>query len=318
MPENRDDAAIVATYLQGQVFELNSLPIVASGSRPMHPVAKEAARTRTGTSPIFFVPVKVLSGQVMLVTQTCDLQARRTERGQSLAHVAPIVELADDTLRNAQRDMRPNYVAVPWLGETWFADMDQMAPVDRGAWPPRSSAQRHLKATGGTSRIGSGVTFPRPALPDEVLRALQPLQRVADSSHEATKRVLAAVPQIRVFATPSYNEAPPWSLRVTLLVGEEWSTDAEPTSFRDTGKQLPDITTPMVELFDSAEPAAAGQLATLWGRFCSHLHERLLKDLEKRSSGMVRDIIVDFQVSLTPAEIDESDVLDFGHYSLDD
>ena len=72
----------------------------------------------------------------------------------------------------------------------------------------------------------------------------------------------------------------------------------------------------MTEVFDAAEPMSAGQLLTLWGRLCSHLRERLLTDLNKRSSGLVTDVAVGFQTALTPTEIDTSDVLDFGHYSL--
>lgn len=317
MTDARDDATVVATFLQGQVFDLPALPILGSGARSMHPLARQAAAARRGDSPTFIVAVRVRSGKVMLVTQTCDLQARRTERGQTLAHVAPVVELTGDTLRNAQRDARPNYVAVPWLGETWFADMDQMAPVDRGVL---------VEATAGPGPTGVdrrdlayrlGRYFSRPALPDEVLEALRPLQRVADANHPDTQRVLAAVQQIRVLPAPDYNSPGPWALKVLLVVDEAWAADAEPAAVRQTGKQLPDITALMTELFDSAEPTSLASLATLWGRLCGHLRERVLRGVTERSSGLVTDVTVAFQTALTPSEIDESDVLDFGHYSLD-
>ena len=317
MTDARDDATVVATFLQGQVFDLVSLPVVGSGARSMHPVAKQAAASRTGTSPTFLVPVKVASGRVMLVTQTCDLQTRRTERGQTLAHVAPVVELDGDTLRNALRDARPNYVAVPWLGETWFADMDQMAPVDRGVLAEANVGPSPTEDHRRELACRLGRYFSRPALPDEVLDALRPLQNIAEANHPATKQVLDAVAQIRVFASPDYNSSGPWSLRVALIVNEAWADDVEPAPFRDTGKQLPDITRPMTEVFEAAEPSSLAELATLWGRLCSHLRERLMKDLAKRSSGLVKDVTVGFQTALTPAEIDDSDVLDFGHYSLD-
>lgn len=254
----------------------------------------------------------------MLVTQTCDLQARRTERGQTLAHVAPLVELDGDNLRNAKRDARPNYVACPWLGEAWFADMDQMAPVDRGVLAEAAVGPAPTKGDRRDLAYRLGRYFSRPALPDEVLEALRPLQRVAEASHTATQRVLAAVHQIRVFADPDYNSAGPWALRVMLVVDEAWAPDVEPSDFRQTGKQLPDLAQPMTDLFDSAEPTAAGELVTLWGRLCTHLRERLLKDLNKRSAGLITDVAVGFQTALTPTEIDTSDVLDFGHYSLDE
>lgn len=318
MADERDDATVVARFLQGQVFDLPALPIVASGTRSMHPVAKEAAASRAGTSPTFIAPVRVKSSKVMLVTQTCDLQARRTKRGQTLAHVAPLVELDGDNLRNANRDARPNFVACPWLGETWFADMDQMAPVDRGVLAEAVVGPSPTEDDRRDLAYRLGRYFSRPALPDEVLEALRPLQRVAEASHTATQRVLAAVHQIRVFANPDYNSAGPWALRVMLVVDEAWAPDVEPSDFRQTGKQVPDLAQPMIELFDSAEPTAAGELVTLWGRLCSHLRERLLKGLDERSAGLVTDVAVGFQTALTPTEIDTSDVLDFGHYSLDE
>lgn len=317
MTDARDDATLVARFLQGQVFDLPALPIVASDARSMHPLAREAAARRSGTSPTFIVAVRVGSGKVMLLTQTCDLQARRTERGQTLAHVAPIVELEGETLRNAQRDARPNYVACPWLGDAWFADMDQMAPVDRGVLASATVGPAPTEDHRRDLAFRLGRYFSRPALPDEVLEALRPLQKIAEANHAATKRVRDAVHEIRVFAEPDYNSQGPWSLKVVLVVDGAWAPDVEPAEFRQTGKHLPDITQPMTELFDSAEPSSVASLVTLWGRFCAHLRARLLKDLNKRSGGLVADVAVGFQTALTPVDFGESDVLDFGHYSLD-
>lgn len=317
MTEPRDDATVVATFLQGQIFELGALPLLGSGDRSMHPVAKQAAASRAGTSPTFLVPVKVTSGLVMLVTQTCDLQTRRTQRGQSLAHAAPVVELDGDTLRNASQDARPNFIPVPWLGDTWFADLDQMAAVDRGVLVAATAGPRPTEEHRRDLAYRLGRYFSRPALPDEVLEALRPLQKVADANHPATKLVLEAVTQIRVFPSPNYSSPGPWSLRIALLVDEAWAVDLEPAPFRETGQQLQDLTVPMAELFAAAEPSSLAQVATLWGRLCDHLRARIMKDVGQRSSGLVKDVTVGFQTSLTPAELEDSDVLDFGHYSLD-
>lgn len=74
----------------------------------------------------------------------------------------------------------------------------------------------------------------------------------------------------------------------------------------------------MVELFDRAEPLERGQVLTLWGRLCDQLRARLTHELAERSAGKVTDVLVDVASSLTPADLASSDVLDFGHYSLDD
>ncbi len=318
MADTSDDAAVVAAYLQGQVFELKSLPVLGSRTRSMHPVAKAAAGTKAGTSPTLLVPVKVASGRVMLVTQTCDLQARRTERGQTLAHVAPVVELAGENLRNARRDSRPNYIAIPWLGDSWFADMDQMAPVDRGVLAEATVGPRPSKSHRRDLAYRLGRYFSRPALPDEVLAALKPLQKFAEARHAATDRVRSAVAQVRVSPSPDFDNDGPWSLRVTFVVDQEWLSDVEPEPFRETGNQFQDVTVPMVKLFDNAELLERGQLLTLWGRLCDQLRERLTHELAERSGGKVTDVLFEVVSSLTPADLASSDVLDFGHYSLDD
>lgn len=210
MADTSDDAAVVATYLQGQIFELNSLPVLGSRTRSMHPVAKLVAEKTAGTSSTLLVPVKVASGRVMLVTQTCDLQARRTERGQTLVHVAPVVELEGENLRNAHRDARPNYVAVPWLGDFLFADIDQMAAVDRGVLVEAPAGPRPSESDRRNLAYRLGRYFSRPALPDEVLAALKPLQKFAEAKHFATGRVRDAVAQIRVSPNPDFaKDGPP-------------------------------------------------------------------------------------------------------------
>lgn len=107
-------------------------------------------------------------------------------------------------------------------------------------------------------------------------------------------------------------------MRVTLVVDEEWLSDVEPEPFRETGKQFQDVTDPMTEIFDRAEPFERGQLLTLWGRLCDQLRERLTDKLAERAAGKCTDVFVDVVSSLTPADIASSDILDFGHYSLDD
>lgn len=318
MADTSDDAAVVATYLQGQVFELNSLPVLGSRTRSMHPVAKLVAEKTAGTSSTLLVPVKIASGRVMLVTQTCDLQTRRTERGQTLVHVAPVVELEGENLRNARRDARPNYIAVPWLGGSLFADMDQMAAVDRGVLVEAPTGPRPSESDRRDLAYRLGRYFSRPALPDEVLDVLKPLQKFAEAKHFATRRVRDAVAQVRVFPNPDFAKDGPWSLRVTLVVDAEWLSDVDPKPFRETGKQFQDVTEPMTEIFDRAEPSERGQLLTLWGRLCKQLRERLTDKLRERAAGKYSDVLVDVVSSLTPADLASSDVLDFGNYSLDD
>ncbi|MFV0457401.1 MAG: hypothetical protein ACK5MT_01315 [Actinomycetales bacterium] len=113
----------------------------------------------------------------MLVTQTCDLQERRTARGQVLARVAPVVRLEGETLREARRDGRPNFVPVPWADEFAFADLDQMAVVDRGVLAEATPGARPAESERRDLSYRLGRYFSRAALPDEVQKALRPMQR---------------------------------------------------------------------------------------------------------------------------------------------
>lgn len=318
MSEPNDDAKHVSELLQGQIFEIPSLPILGSRARSMHPDLQQAATIRPGGSKSLVVPVRVATGKVMLVTQSCDLQERRTARGQVLAHVAPVVRLEDDTLREARRDGRPNFVPVPWVDDVSFADLDQMAVVDRGVLAEATPGARPAEPARRDLAYRLGRYFSRAALPDEVQKALRPMQKIADARHDATVRVRDAVVQIRVASTPEYDDPGPWALRVLLVVDDDWYPDTEPTPFRQTGKNLQDVTGPLVEHHDRAEVGEAGIVVTLWGRFAEHVRARLIDGLEMRSDGMVSDVTVAIVTALTPAEFDGSDVLDFGHLSLDE
>lgn len=112
--------------------------------------------------------------------------------GRALAHVAPIVTLKGSLLADAARDTRPNYIPAPWFADDAFADLDQMTAVDRSVLAtipllasPEEDQRRHL-----AYRLGRYLS--RAALPDNVNRALSPLQKVAEANHPAVKRALGS------------------------------------------------------------------------------------------------------------------------------
>lgn len=310
----------ISKLRQGQVLELPAVPILSTRSDPLHPAAIAAASRLKGVVPAglapILVPVAVQTRRVIVVTQTCDLQSRKTLTGRNLAHVAPIVTLTGGLLSDASTDTRPNFIPIPWAGTDAFADLDAMAAIDRGLLAraqvgsaPPESARRPL-----AYRLGR--YFARPALPDEVVNALRPLQRVADAQHTDLLRVLDAVLEIRVSSDPGYESAGPISLTVILMVDSEWYPDAPPETFRETGKQTHQTATAMVQVFDSGNDAQSGALVTLWQRFRSQVEEKLNSNLSERSDGLVSEVAVVVATALSPSEIEASDVLDFGHLSL--
>jgi hypothetical protein len=312
-------AQIVGQLLQGQVLELPALPILSTRSGPLHPaaqaiVSENSVASAHGLAPIL-VPVAVASGRVMVVSQTCDLQARKTSSGRVLAHVAPLVSLTARAQEDASKDSRPNLIPVPWAGDQ-FADLDQMAAVDRGLLARATVGPAPPENERRSLAYRLGRYFARAALPDEVVQALQPLQRVADPRHEALRRVLDAVLQIRVFSEPPYDGEGPYDLCVVLIVDAEWYPDAPPGKFRDTGKELHSTASAMAEVYDSADDPSGGALVVLWQRFAGQLGERLESGLETRSEGAVKSVSFTVDTALTPGQFDDSDALDFGHLSL--
>jgi hypothetical protein len=253
----------------------------------------------------------------MIVTQTCDLQARKTAQGRVLALVAPLVSLTGSLRDEAASDTRPNLIPVPWAGDV-FADLDQIAPVDRGLLARANAVSAPTESQRRPLAFRLGRYFSRAALPDLVVKALKPLQRVADPRHADLRRVLEVVHEIRVSADPAYDRPGPYSLAVVLVVDQDWYPDAPPGPFRDTGKELHDTAKAMVEVFDSANDPSGGALVTLWQRFLSQLTRRLETGLAERSEGTVNSIAMSVAVALTPGQIADSDVLDFGHLSLAD
>lgn len=318
MDEIADFAQLVGELCQGSIVELAALPMMGTRDGGLHSVtAKVKARgDSAGTSPRFVAAVEVLSRRVMVVTQTCDLQPQRTRAGRSLVHVAPLIELADSVLRDAQRDSRPNYVPATWLGRNQFADLDQMASIDRGilAVAPRIARPAESERRGLSYRLGR--YFSRPALPDDAVLALRPMQTVATAKHSAVRAVLAAIEQIRITPDRGYDQTGPYVLQVTLVVDSDWLPEAEPIAFRETGNELHQIAEPLVTLVSGAVDSDSGKIVTLWARLCRELARRLNDSVDERSNGTVCGVEVDVITSMTPAFLDESDVLDLGHLSL--
>lgn len=310
-------ALAVAGLVQGQVLAMSALPVLIPRVEALHPRAREVLRATRGESSQVAAPMRIPSGLAMIVTQTCDLQLHRTRAGRVLSHVAPVVQLDGPIARDASRDTKPNYVPIPWLGNTYFADLDQIALIDRGLL---ARATPGAVPSGPQSRdlaYRLGRYFSRAAIPNNVVRVLQPLQVISKAKNNAVQRLLSSVTQVRVTSDPPFDQPPPYRLRITLLVDEDSYPDAAPAPYGRAEAELHRIAQPLVEMLDRAEDAEAGQVVTLWARVADHISARLTSSLV-RGNGDVVGIDVWVATALTANEYANSDELDFGHLSLGD
>ncbi|WP_207605982.1 hypothetical protein [Paenarthrobacter ureafaciens] len=315
-------ASAVAKLLQGAVLRVPTLPFLASTMHAVHPVAREVVDAlpakSVGPSKSAVIPARTATGLVMLLTQTCDLQERRTIGGDALVLVAPIVRIEGNQQRTASSLAQPKYVPVPWVAEWAFADVGQATSVDRSVAAnaevvsmPQESERRRLAYL-------LGRPFSRPALPDDLVTALRPLQKIANGRHQSLRRIFDdAVNMIRVLPDEEYSAEHDASVTVIFLVDPDWLPDVPPGDLGQTLGRDPDrVADFLVETFDSDAQDRDALLRRLWNemltRIESRINDRLQPDLR------VGRVSLTVATHLLPQAYSDSDELDLGHLSLDE
>lgn len=313
-------AGAVASLRQGSVLELAGLPLLTSYDAPLHPeVPPSSSVERSDTGRV--VTLRTPRGQVLLVSQTCDLQAHRTLAGRVIATVAPIVRLEGAEARDAERLTKPHFVPVPWLEPGAFADLDQATAVDRSTLATAGVIASPGEGDRRKLAYLLGRYLSRPALPDEVDRALVPIAVRAEGGKDAAVRRLfdEAVTEIRVLPQPEYADNVASHLTLYFVLNEDWYPDAEPVPFgRQLASGLPAVASAVIDLLENGTDSDAGKIVSLWRLFLDRittiLTDRLAKSQESRVSGFSLVPVT----SLRPDEYAESDALDLGHLSLAD
>jgi hypothetical protein len=188
-----DDEQNLSRFKQGYVLlDVQSIPVVSAA----------------GTVDDFPTP-----NGVAVFTQTCDIvnwsPSRRT------VQVAPIAILPEPKATEARRGKRPQYVHLPELGDSYFADLEVVATLDKAYVAGMSGG--HGVADGIPARRfgqATGRKYNRYPFPDEVVLRLQPLESLIVSKHDADEKpeswALQRVRQIRVTSDngwdgPSYD-----------------------------------------------------------------------------------------------------------------
>lgn len=314
-------AESVADLVQGSVVSLPWLPVLSTTQEPLFEparvlVSEGAARPIQGTE--FVAAAETALGQVMVITQTCDLQEHKTRAGRVLATVAPIVQLTAKDAEDARAAKKPHFVAVPWISNYAFADLDQATAIDRAVLAPTSVVAHPPEAERRRLAYLLGRAFARPALPNAVDRCLAPLRTKAIKSKDVNVRRLLdeAVLAIRVRPEPEYGSGPV-DITVWFMIDPYWIPEAEPVPFgRTLGANVQDVAGPLVQLHDAADVSEAGRIRGLWQEFLDRLAAPVRRRLEESDGGEVRSVSFEAVTALTQEEFDRSDLLDLSHLSL--
>ena len=206
--------AVARRFLQGDVLELSvaATALLADLDHPLSEAAIDEALAGGEGVQI----VAAAASQVVLLTQTCDLQ--RTKGGQLFAVVAAIEERSTTVARDAWRGGRPQLAGLPWLSDTAVADLGRVTTIERSLLvTARQVARPGIHERPQFAEI-LGRYFNRPAIPDQVYEALSPIQEAAKKRHDnkdsAIGRRLNDLFQTRILLIPDADDPCP---DVTLL-----------------------------------------------------------------------------------------------------
>jgi len=214
-------AAAVACFIQGEALgAADACVVLAEAAAPLSLEAVELVATEGIASGLVTVPQVV--DDVVLLTQTCDLQSTTLDEHRCL--VAPVMRLTEKVAYEALRGRRPGLASLPWVDPTAVVDLSRITTVERSVLVgavsrgrPRTPRERlHFAET-----ISRYLT--RPALPDSVNAVLSPFVRRIAEKHDkqsAEGRCAHKVFELRLEATPDIDHAEP-ALNVLMILEED-------------------------------------------------------------------------------------------------
>lgn len=212
-------ASLVRLLVQGHVVALADACVTLADAR--HPLSDAAATVASNTgvdSGMIVVPQDSIDNVVVL-SQTCDLQETTTDEYHCL--VAPVIRASTTFAKEALRGRRPAYAGLPWLDNESVADLSRITTVERSLLVDGDRLARP-QSTGESLHFARTVSrfLTRPALPDEVNEILAPfLRRIKDryDKRSAEGRCPQKVAEMRVEADPDFESSAP-VLNVLMVV----------------------------------------------------------------------------------------------------
>jgi len=211
-------AAVVATLIQGEVLAVaDACVVIGDAASPLSDEVAAAAADSGMTEGLVIAPHAV--DDIVLVTQTCDLQLTTSEENACL--VAPVRRVEPEIARQALRGRLPRLAGLPWLDDQSVADLSLITTVERSVLVgaesrggPHTPEQR-LHFADAVARY-----ITRPALPNHINDVLVPfLKRVKDKHDKESPEghCFDNLAEFRLEASPDIDaESPALSVLVLL------------------------------------------------------------------------------------------------------
>jgi hypothetical protein len=145
-----------------------------------------------------------------VLTQTCDVIRASTERPE--LELGPLVKVKADALHEIKKGYRPRFAYIPALAASELVvDLDRVMTVDKrvaATWPRTAGCNSDAEARAFALALGRKRT--RFAFPNDFVSHARKLQNRIQDKHARDSiegRALRALREIRVLATPSWNDA---------------------------------------------------------------------------------------------------------------
>lgn len=303
--------------IQGSVISLGHVLWMADLE---HPLTEEAHDSATGEvrNPI----IHRVDDKVMVLTQTCDLYW--TGRKKHLAVICPIALASPNTDGNQIKGAMPQFINIPWCpdapeGKHWVADLRYITTIERSllvgaeeiARPTQPAIQRELARN-------LGRYLYRAAIPNDIVTAIEPLQKKSKDNHRkqnAVGNILRHVRQLRLHAYPDYDGAAPHALTVIFVIDENLLDPAEVTDLTKTTIAKPRETTAGIEALDRELKMwdATGGMSPIPLEIWTAAASELVGEISV--GGPIGSVIAKVATGLTPREYEDTDQLDVEYLS---
>jgi hypothetical protein len=204
------------SWQQGDAFfgETLSFVHVADLSKPLTENAELEARA--GYNPkesLTSIGTKVPG--LVIISQTCDLIRSACDR--PYVQVAALQTANEVLLRQVRRNMRPSLAFVPALEKSLLvANLDAIMTIEKSVLTgfSKDAFVRGLNDDAQIRDFAECISrrFTRFAFPDNFVAAVEPIQAYVKAKHDKQNdegRMLRAVREIRVIATPAWDASNP-------------------------------------------------------------------------------------------------------------
>jgi hypothetical protein len=204
-----DSSAIkdgLRNWKQGDVVRPAPFIFVADGSAPATPTSIAVVDADPGEG---WRSIETDAAGIVVISQTCDIVSKNPDEAPFVVFAA-LTALSGSIQKSAAKGDRPRYVPIPQLGDEWFADLDKLVTVEKGALVDIEH-EHGVLGTKEEADFGEKVArkFGRFAFPDDVSLSLRSVTKRIKDRHDSDTssegRLLQMIEEVRLRGRPSWS-----------------------------------------------------------------------------------------------------------------